>query len=169
MCALLSKPFHSGWFHVSFFHHHLVTRTVDGTTPSYPVFFFLIPAARVRAPGSSPQSATTTTKRTIPVREKQQKHSRSWATMKRIDKTNSKNKLVFRERVRQTRETFRSQARPNSTQKKIINGIMAVLSQCLRLPLKMQIHRNLMVERFVAWFHWPFLFFLTFAFLTEDL
>ena len=47
-------------------------------------FFFWLPAARVRVPGGSP-------KRTIPVREKQQKHSRSLAkTMKRINQTNSK-------------------------------------------------------------------------------
>ena len=58
-------------------------------------------------------------KRTIPVREKQQKHSRSLAkTMKRINQTNSKtNYSPPRKSASETREPFRSQV-INGAQKK---------------------------------------------------
>ena len=52
-----------------------------------------------------PSVSYNNAKRTIPIREKQQKHSRSLAkTMKRINRTKFENKLILRGRVRQRRK-----------------------------------------------------------------
>ena len=75
-------------------------------TETLGALFFWLPAARVRIPGGS---LFNNAKRTIPVREKQRKHSRSLAkTMKRINQIRKRINPP-RKSASETREPFRSQ------------------------------------------------------------
>ena len=93
-------------------------------------FFFWLLAARDVFQAVRPSVSYNNAKRTIPVREKQQKHLQPLVkTMKRINETNSKTNWSSRKSASETREPFRSQV-INGAQKKGESLLFFVVWRC---------------------------------------